>query len=421
MKRRTLSSGSLKRRTLWLEPLKRRELLSGVSTLSETFKPAFDFATTGTVNVSGTFPYSGHSIPFSGTAVATTGNADYSGSRTQGQFTLNNVQGKGTWNAFNVDLGTFTFSTTQVTGTDKSGSVVPGTGAANFTVVIQSTKYPTKAPYYTGPLDFTIGGTFNAAQEKFSLQGVGPATERVSLNISGAFKPTTPDPTSDPFSIAVSTPTPAWTQPTDGTSPALQVNVTATGPVHTASSYTAAAGNVYLYWAANGTKVSNTALPLNIGVDWNEASGSYSITGLPLPPSTANQILLVPTYNGTTGTPLAVPLPAQPVLAIQGPASPVNRPQSKTVSAVFTVTLPEASPFPVTVKYSTLNGTAKSPTDYTAISGTLTFPAGATSHTITVPVAANGKAVPDEVFYVPARHSHGGDARPQRHEGRLHG
>jgi hypothetical protein len=384
-----------------MESLERRDLLSVVLSSSppESFKPLFDFNGSGIV-LSGTFPWQGHAIPFSGSAATgTTGSGDYSGSRTQGTFALNSIQGKGNWNAFNVDWGTFTFSSTDtVGGTDNNGSVVAGSGTGNFTVTIVSTKL--NKTYYNGPLDFTIGGSFNAAQEKFNLHGVGPTTEPVSLNISGGFTVTTPDPTSDPFSIAVSTAT--WTKPTDGiTSPALQVNVTSTGPVHRASSYTAAVGNVYLYWAdANGTKVSPKALSLNIGVDWDEASGTYNITGLPAPPATASQILLVPTYNGTTGTPLAVPLPTQPVLGIQCLSSPVTRLQSKTVPAPFAVTLSEASPFPVTVKYSTANGTATSAADYTAASGTLTFKPGVISLPVTVAVKPNAKAVPNEVFYV---------------------
>ena len=392
MNKACLLSRSSKRRALRLEPLERRDLLSGVSTLAETFKPAFDFSS-ATVAVSGSFPYGGHSIPFSGTATAVPGSADFSGSRTQGQFVLTNIQGSGTWNGFNVDWGTFTFSSQQVSGTDNNGPVVANSGTGNFTITIKSSK--THQTYYDGALDLTIGGSFNAAQEKFNLKGTGPKSEPVSLNMAGGFTVAS----SDPFSIAVTTPVPAWTQPAAGQSPALDVNVAVTGPVHTASSYVSPAGSIALYWAdAGGNKVSPTALPLSIGVDWNEASGSYSITGLPVPPSAAKQILLVPVYNGTTGTPVPVPLPAQPALAIQNVQ--VVRPPSGKVPAVFTVTLPEASPFPVTVKYSTAGNTAKSPTDFTSTSGTLTFAPGVTSQAIKVAVKANSKASAEESFYV---------------------
>jgi hypothetical protein len=57
-----------------------------------------------------------------------------------------------------------------------------------------------------------------------------------------------------------------------------------------------------------------------------------------------------------------------------------------TVNAVFTVTLSAASGQQVTVGYTTTNGTAIAPDDYTANSGTLTFAAGVTQQQVTVVV-----------------------------------
>jgi endoglucanase len=59
---------------------------------------------------------------------------------------------------------------------------------------------------------------------------------------------------------------------------------------------------------------------------------------------------------------------------------------SSAAPLTFTVTLSAASATPVTVTFSTADGTAKAGLDYTATAGTLTFPAGVTSETITVPV-----------------------------------
>ncbi len=71
-----------------------------------------------------------------------------------------------------------------------------------------------------------------------------------------------------------------------------------------------------------------------------------------------------------------------------------------TSNAVFTVTLNAASGQTVSVNYATADGTATQPADYTSTSGTLTFTAGQTTRTITVPVI--GETVPEanETFFV---------------------
>ena len=71
-----------------------------------------------------------------------------------------------------------------------------------------------------------------------------------------------------------------------------------------------------------------------------------------------------------------------------------------TVDAVFTVSLGFAQPLPVSVNYATSDGTAVAPADYTAVSGTLTIPAGATSGSITVPVVGDLLDEANETFTV---------------------
>ena len=66
---------------------------------------------------------------------------------------------------------------------------------------------------------------------------------------------------------------------------------------------------------------------------------------------------------------------------------------------VFSVTLDSAGTDTVTVDYATANGTADDD-DYTATSGTLTFDAGTTSGTITVPIADDEVNEGDETFTV---------------------
>jgi hypothetical protein len=73
---------------------------------------------------------------------------------------------------------------------------------------------------------------------------------------------------------------------------------------------------------------------------------------------------------------------------------------SGVASAVFTVSLSAPSPNPVTVSYTTANGTATSPADYTASSGSVTLAPNETSKTIAVPVVGDAVAEPDETFSV---------------------
>lgn len=71
-----------------------------------------------------------------------------------------------------------------------------------------------------------------------------------------------------------------------------------------------------------------------------------------------------------------------------------------TTDAVFTVTLSASSSQTVTVNYATSNNFAVAPSDYTATTGTLSFNAGETTKTITVPVIADCVAEATEDFRV---------------------
>jgi large repetitive protein len=71
-----------------------------------------------------------------------------------------------------------------------------------------------------------------------------------------------------------------------------------------------------------------------------------------------------------------------------------------TVNAVFTVSLSAASGQTVSVNYATANGTATQPADYTNTTGTLTFNAGITTQTVTVPVIGETAPEPNESFFV---------------------
>jgi chitinase len=71
-----------------------------------------------------------------------------------------------------------------------------------------------------------------------------------------------------------------------------------------------------------------------------------------------------------------------------------------TQSAGFLLTISPMTSSPVTVAYSTADGTALAGSDYNAASGTVTIPAGRTTWAVYVTVRADRKREPDEVFYV---------------------
>ncbi|RYF50650.1 MAG: hypothetical protein EOO38_05155, partial [Cytophagaceae bacterium] len=90
--------------------------------------------------------------------------------------------------------------------------------------------------------------------------------------------------------------------------------------------------------------------------------------------------------------------PPVPDLSIEDAS--VKEGNSGTQNAEFTVTLSAPSAKDVSVNYATADGTATASSDYTATSGTLTFPAGTTSQTITVHVTGDTVVEPNEIFQV---------------------
>ncbi|MGH7495273.1 MAG: Calx-beta domain-containing protein [bacterium] len=71
-----------------------------------------------------------------------------------------------------------------------------------------------------------------------------------------------------------------------------------------------------------------------------------------------------------------------------------------TVSAIFTLRLSESSKRIVSVDYATADSTAAAGSDYVSGSGTVSFPAGTTSQTITLIVKGDTVPEPNEIFLV---------------------
>jgi hypothetical protein len=78
----------------------------------------------------------------------------------------------------------------------------------------------------------------------------------------------------------------------------------------------------------------------------------------------------------------------------------ITESNSGTRAATFTVTLSSAYDQPITVAYATANGTATDASDYQAVIGTLTIPAGQITGTITVLVNGDRLGEANETFLV---------------------
>jgi hypothetical protein len=85
-------------------------------------------------------------------------------------------------------------------------------------------------------------------------------------------------------------------------------------------------------------------------------------------------------------------------LALTSSAPIVTEGDGGSVNADFTVTLAAASTEPITVYYSTVDGTAQAGSDFTATSGAVAFPPGVTSRTVSVPVLGDLLDEPNERF-----------------------
>ena len=103
----------------------------------------------------------------------------------------------------------------------------------------------------------------------------------------------------------------------------------------------------------------------------------------------------LPLGGGSSGG--GVVVPPLPTISVTGAAVKEGA-AGTTAKSVFTLSLSAASATPVTVAYATADGTAKAGSDYTASSGTITFPAGVTTQQVNVAVIGDATVETDETF-----------------------
>ncbi len=287
---------------------------------------------------------------------------------------------------------TVTWTTTNVTATAGDLAATTGTatvpaGSRDGTISIQTNENPpqgnrTFTVTMSNPQQVTILGggatvtcTINqpatAGEDKIpSLQLTDPSP--VAQPLAGASPVTVPiTVTLNPPVIQPSTPAPVnvhW-QTQDGT---------ATQP----SVYTQASGD--LHWNA-GVFSSKT---LNVQV--NPATGTGNT---PLKFTIAFTTTSAGFVGATVVNVTVVPPASPPTLSVSDASASES---AGSVPAV--VSLAPAATNAVTVQYATSDGSAKAGTDYTSISGTLTFAPGQTLKTVAVPVINNSQAGSNKSF-----------------------
>lgn len=161
---------------------------------------------------------------------------------------------------------------------------------------------------------------------------------------------------------------------------------TANGTATAGQDYTAASGTI-TFAAGQTSKTVNVAVAGDSTVESDE---TFTVTLATPSGATISRA----TATGTIKNDDVAP----PTVSIASASK--SEGASGTSNLGFTVKLSKASTSPVTVAYTTSNGTATAGDDYVAGSGTITFAAGQTSKTVNVAVIGDTAVESDETFTV---------------------
>jgi hypothetical protein len=286
-----------------------------------------------------------------------------------------------------TEVGTWTFT---ITGDNGSGSVATLTSTVEVQAAPTVTGTPPAAVLGV-PYSFSFTTTGTPAPEYTVVSGTLPA----GLILSGG-------------GVISGTPTAAG--------PGRPVTVQASNGVGNPATVT-----VTIPVSAPGPTISGTPPAAGVGEPY---SFSFSTTGGPhvtrsagsLPPglslSSSGRLSGTPTRAGTyaftvraaagTAAPVTenVTLVVRPAPTVSVSCVLVTEGNSGTRPLTVTVALSRASSVPVSVRWTTANGTAVAGSDYVAASGTVSFAPGQTSKTVTVQVRGDRTHERDEYFLV---------------------
>ncbi len=185
---------------------------------------------------------------------------------------------------------------------------------------------------------------------------------------------------------------------------------TATNPVGTTHTVTATVTNpddtpragVLVSFIVTGANAgaAGTCVPASCVTD-AAGKATFTYTGASAGDDTINASITVDGSRQTaTAAKTWVAAPAAKVSIGDATVTEGNTGLAPPTPATFTVSLDAASTSVVSVHYATSDATATSPADYEAASGTVTFPVGVTSKTVTVNVVGDVVDEPNETFHV---------------------
>jgi len=105
-----------------------------------------------------------------------------------------------------------------------------------------------------------------------------------------------------------------------------------------------------------------------------------------------------PEANIAIGSATTTIINDDPIPAISTADVAIAEPETGSTNATFTLTLSNRTSSTVTVNFATQSGTATAGTDYTTVSGTVTFAPNQLSSTIQVPILGDSNPEPQETF-----------------------
>ena len=161
---------------------------------------------------------------------------------------------------------------------------------------------------------------------------------------------------------------------------------TADGTATAGSDYTSTSGTLTF---VAGTTSQTISVPIADDSE-NESDETFTVT-------LSNPTGATLETSSATGTIANRTVTAPPSASISSAGTAT---EGTDASVAFTVTLDKTATGTVTIDYATSDGTASAGSDYTSTAGTLTFAAGTTSRTITVPIADDSVNESDETFTV---------------------